>query len=245
MKPGPIYRKDSLGGSRSLGMVILLFATLSVLSLIVILNLYNLQSRVYLGGQIDYAGFLRLYDWMAAALLLLLLLSGPAYAYQSLHREKAEHSLELLLCTALRPVDIIAGKLLAIISNFGLLGLVCMPVLGTVMIYGGITGEEILLLCFVYMGLVVVVGALGLWTAVWFSGQFGAMLFAYGLLGASLALPGAAYYFLLQAWPLWQFVLMMMSVLLSVSALLLHFAVRGLKRSLHRELRLYAGAGGH
>ena len=74
----------------------------------------------------------------------LVLLIFPAFAATSISGERVEKSFDLLITTDLRPTEIVWGKFFGIFGNCCFFLLVTLPLLGTIILFGGV--EPILVL---------------------------------------------------------------------------------------------------
>ena len=143
MKRNPIYQKDELLSNRSPILPVLMLSTNAVLAFLVLINIYSVSGNAAQTGEIRYSAFLELYYILLLFLLILLL--APALSAPAISGERERKTLSLLLSTALRPVDIILGKLFSVLSSIFLLLLSTAPILACTLLYGGIRFPELFL----------------------------------------------------------------------------------------------------
>ena len=145
MKRNPIYQKDELLSNRSPILPVLMLSTNAVLAFLVLINIYSVSGNAAQTGEIRYSAFLELYYILLLLLFLLILLLAPALSAPAISGERERKTLSLLLSTALRPVDIILGKLFSVLSSIFLLLLSTAPILACTLLYGGIRFPELFL----------------------------------------------------------------------------------------------------
>lgn len=95
--------------------------------------------RAFGGGQ-DGAGLFRFVAWLAWGFVLF---EGVRQTADCVSSERREGTLGLLLLTALRPRDVVLGKLLPAALHTVYAVLAMMPVLGLALLLGGVTGGEL------------------------------------------------------------------------------------------------------
>lgn len=187
MKLNPIFRKDELTSARSLALPAMVTGLNTLFFLLVIGNLFYSTGVARSSGEVGYVSFLRIYYGGCLLELFLLQLYTPFSAAQALYGEKRSGQLALLLTTQLSSLEIVLGKLLSSLSSALFLSVTTLPILGTVYIYGGVTGIELLavLSAFLFTGLYGT--ALGLFFSGLFRSLTAAVVSAYAVLSVSLA----------------------------------------------------------
>lgn len=135
----PVYQKETMSSSRTVRLTATVMAFNIVLILVGLLQIELMvkNSRYY--GEMTYSSLLQMYMLVAAFEAAFLLFIVPALTAGSISGERERQTLDLLLCTRLRTVDIIVGKLLSCLSTVFVLIISSLPVLSLVYIYGGIS----------------------------------------------------------------------------------------------------------
>jgi len=134
----PVYHKETTSSSRTAHLTVIVMAFNLVLALVGCLQLELMVKNSVRYGGMAYSSLLELYTLVAAMEAAFLLFIVPALTAGSISGERERQTLDLLLCTRLRPVDIIVGKLLSSLSTVLVLLMSSLPVLALVYIYGGI-----------------------------------------------------------------------------------------------------------
>lgn len=146
----PIYQKETMISSRTTRLPAIVLAFNLILSLVGLLQLQLMVKNCSYYGEMDYSALLQMYTLVAAFEAAFILFIVPALTAGSISGERERQTLDLLLCTRLRPTDIVIGKLLSCLSTVFVLMVSSLPVLALVYIYGGIGLMDLamLFLCF-------------------------------------------------------------------------------------------------
>lgn len=136
--------------SRTTRLTAIVLAFNLILALVGLLQLQVMVKNSSYYGEMSYSSLLQMYTVVAAFEAAFILFIVPALTAGSISGERERQTLDLLLCTRLRPTDIVAGKLLSCLSTVFILMVSSLPVLSLVYIYGGIglTDLVMLFLCF-------------------------------------------------------------------------------------------------
>lgn len=151
MYKNPVYKRELATENRSLRFPVILMLFCSLLVLLGLFCLYFFTSQAEQTGCIDYSVMLKLYVLIVTAEFILIMFYIPLPAGMSISSEREQQQFDLLCLTALSPVQIILGKLGAILTTSLLLCIMGTPVFSLVFIYGGIQITDILLLLLVFM----------------------------------------------------------------------------------------------
>lgn len=135
----PIYQKETVTSSRTTRLTVIVLIFNLILALVGLLQLQMTVRDSSYYGSVPYASLLQMYTLVAAFEAAFILFIVPALTAGSISGERERQTLDLLLCTRLRPIDIIVGKLLSCLSTAFVLMLSSLPVLALVYIYGGIS----------------------------------------------------------------------------------------------------------
>ena len=134
----PVYQKETMTSSRTARLTVIVMAFNLVLALVGLVQLLLMVRNSSYYGEMNYSSLLRMYMLVASFEAAFLLFIVPALTAGSISGERERQTLDLLLCTRLRPIDIIIGKLLSCLSTVFVLIISSLPVLSLVYIYGGI-----------------------------------------------------------------------------------------------------------
>lgn len=102
------------------------------------------------------------YVVLAVIQFFLLIFIVPALTSGSISGERERQTLDLILCTKMKPISIITGKLFASMSQAILLVVSSMPVFAVVFMYGGISIFEVLELYLFYIVVAIMMGSIGI-----------------------------------------------------------------------------------
>lgn len=134
----PVYRKETMSSSRTIRLTAIVMAFNLVLAVVGLLQLELMVKNSGYYGEMNYSSLLQMYTLVAAFEATFVLFIVPALTAGSISGERERQTLDLLLCTRLRPIDIVIGKLLSCLSTVFVLMVSSLPVLSLVYIYGGI-----------------------------------------------------------------------------------------------------------
>lgn len=179
MKINPVYKKELKTSVRTakLSWTILGYnAALAVIALVAFYACFANRSRI------DYSEILTIYAFIACLEFGLILFVVPALTSSAISGERERQTLEILLTTTLKPIQIITGKLYASISEIVLLVLSSLPILSLVFTVGGIRMVDLVTLMVVCIITAIFVGAIGLWYSTVFKRTVPATVMTYGTL---------------------------------------------------------------
>ncbi|RZT02856.1 ABC transporter permease [Cuneatibacter caecimuris] len=162
MKANPVYLKESRSSLRSVRTIVILMAFNGLLAAAGILSLYIIVEQRRGTGVIYYSEFLQMYVVLAYMEMLFLLFIMPALTATSISGERERQTLDIMLCTKMKPVAIVIGKLQAAVATTFLILLSSMPVLALVFIFGGVQFIDLLYLMMVMFVIGCLVGSAGI-----------------------------------------------------------------------------------
>lgn len=168
MKMNPVYRQETMVGSRSLRLPLVILVFNSILALVALLDMYSMISQVRQTVEIQYSSFLSLYVFATSVEFVMLLFLVPAMTAGSISGERERRTLNLLLTTQMTAGDVVIGKLVANLSTILLLIVSSFPILALVFIYGGITILDVALLLLCYVTTAFLTGSIGVFCSAYF-----------------------------------------------------------------------------
>ena len=179
MKINPVYKKELKTSVRTAKMswtILVYNAALATIALFLFYACFANRSRI------DYSEILTIYAFIACLEFGLIVFVVPALTSSAISGERERQTLEILLTTTLKPIQIITGKLYASISEIVLLVLSSLPVLSLVFTVGGIRMMDLLTLIVVCIITAIFVGAIGLLYSTIFKRTVPATVMTYGTL---------------------------------------------------------------
>jgi ABC-type transport system involved in multi-copper enzyme maturation permease subunit len=105
---------------------------------------------------------LYLYVLLSQIQLFLILFITPAFTATAINGEKERQTFDLLLCSRLSAFSLIAGKLVAGLTNALLLVAASLPIFSLVFFFGGVSPLQVLAALLIYVATTVLVGSCGL-----------------------------------------------------------------------------------
>ena len=177
MKINPVYKKELKTSVRNIKMswtILVYNAILTVIALVAFYACFVDRSRI------DYSEILTIYVFIACLEFGLILFAVPGLTSSAISGEREKQTLEILLTTTLKPIQIIAGKLYASISQIILLVLSSLPILSLVFTVGGIRMVDLMTLMAVCIITAIFVGAIGLFYSTIFKRTTPSTVMTYG-----------------------------------------------------------------
>ncbi len=181
MNINPVLLKElkvRMRGWKAAGIIAAYLLTLSLVALFI---MYNTFMNPY-SSTIDPQVSIGSYTGLAIIQFILILFIVPALTAGAISGEREKQTLDLLLCTSLRPISIITGKLFASIGQTLLLIISSLPLFSAVFMFGGISIEEVLQLFGFYIVTAIAVGSIGIFFSACLRKTTAATVLTYGTL---------------------------------------------------------------
>src|SRR5437870_5306245 len=131
------------------------------------------------GGQLGVHAGTTIFRALTVWELVLVLFVAPALTAAAIAGERERQTLDLLLCTRVRPSTVVIGKLVASLLFAVLLLAASVPVFSTVFLFGGVELSQVVGVAAILGVTAVVIGALGLLCSAGLRRPTGATVFAY------------------------------------------------------------------
>lgn len=176
----PVYKKELKLSVRSIKTAIVIFAYNALLALIGLFSFYLTFEAGERYGSVNYGDILTVYLIMAVIEFGLVLFVVPAFTSGTISGERERQTLEILLTTNLRPIQIVLGKLASSISTVLLLAVSSIPVISIVFAVGGIGMEDLLQLLFLVLVTAIFIGSIGILFSALFKRTVPSTVFTYG-----------------------------------------------------------------
>lgn len=162
MKINPVYKKELKISVRTVKMALVLFFYNLLLGIIGLFAVHLSFEKKAMYGGINYSSMLTIYAIIAVLEICLVLFIIPGFTSGSISGERERQTLEILLTTKLRPLDIILGKLESSISSLLLVVFSSLPILGITFAVGGIHFFDLLQLMFLVIVTAIFIGTIGI-----------------------------------------------------------------------------------
>jgi ABC-2 type transport system permease protein len=179
MNINPVLLKElkvRMRGWRAAGIIALY---LLILALVALFIMYTNFMNPY-SSTIDPQVSIGAYTGLAVIQFILIMFIVPALTAGAIAGEREKQTLDLVLCTKLRPISIITGKLFASTSQTLLLIVASLPLFSTVFLFGGISIKEIIQLFGFYIVTAVTIGCIGIFFSTFLKKTTAATVFTYG-----------------------------------------------------------------
>ena len=159
----PIIEKEILARMRSWRAPVAISAFIFILSLVGWVALAIASAASNFGGSAVTPGIgLGMFAALMVTELVLVILLTPGLTAGAISGEKERQTLDLLLCTRVRPSAIVAGKLMSSVLFILLQVLVSVPLLCFVFLFGGVELDQVLVTTLVLMLTALAVGSIGI-----------------------------------------------------------------------------------
>ncbi|HOE56439.1 MAG TPA: ABC transporter permease [Bacillota bacterium] len=179
MNINPVLLKELKVRMRGWKAAGIIAAYLLILSLVALFIMYNAFMNPY-SSTIDPQVSIGAYTGLAIIQFILIMFIVPALTAGAISGEREKQTLDLVLCTRLRPISIITGKLFASTSQTLLLIIASLPLFSMVFMFGGISIKEILQLFGFYIVTAVAVGCIGIFYSACLRRTTAATVLTYG-----------------------------------------------------------------
>jgi ABC-2 type transport system permease protein len=179
MNINPVLLKElkvRMRGWKAAGIIALYLLVLTFVAMFIIYsNFMNPYSST-----IDPQVSIGAYSGLAIIQFVLIMFIVPALTAGAIAGEREKQTLDLVLCTKLRPISIITGKLFASTGQTLLLIVASIPLFSTVFLFGGISIKEIVQLFGFYIVTAVTIGSIGIFYSTLLKRTTAATVFTYG-----------------------------------------------------------------
>lgn len=179
MNVNPVLLKElkvRMRGWRAAGIIALYLLILSMVALFII---YTTFMNPY-GSSIDPQVSVGAYTGLAVIQFILIMFIVPALTAGAIAGEREKQTLDLVLCTKLKPISIVMGKLFASTSQTLLLIVSSLPLFSLVFLFGGISIKEVIQLFGFYIITAITVGCIGIFFSTCLKRTTAATVFTYG-----------------------------------------------------------------
>ena len=162
MKWNPVFRRDIKIQSRSVRTAVILVLFNFILSCVVLYNMFVVISQARRTAEIDYTRFMELYTAVSLAEFLMLLFITPTLTAAAISGERERRTFDLLLTTAMKPGEIVRGKLYSALAALLIIVISALPVQSVVFVYGGISALDMAEEVFCFGVVAAFAGAVGI-----------------------------------------------------------------------------------
>lgn len=179
MNMNPMLLKEikvRMRGWKAAGVVALYLAILALVALFIMFTTF----MNFYSSTVDPQVSIGAYTGLAVVQFILIMFIVPALTAGAISGEREKQTLDLVLCTKLRPISIIVGKLFASTSQIILLIVASLPLFSTVFLFGGISTKEIVQLFGFYIATAITIGCIGIFFSTYLKRTTAATVLTYG-----------------------------------------------------------------
>lgn len=181
MRINPIIKKELKLSARTPKLMILVVIFNTVLMAIGLgITFFIKESSLWM-GHIYFRYNIYTYIIITFIEYLLLFFIVPTITAGSISGEREKQTLDLLLTSGLRPINIITGKLLSAFANIMLVIISALPVIGITFIYGGISFRDIVITILSLFFSMIYIGSIGIFCSSVLKRTTFSTLLAYGI----------------------------------------------------------------
>lgn len=175
----PVFKKEILSKGRSWKntAMITLYSTVIVFCAIVAFKI--IEQETFYGYGFSPSTFQGLYITVSVIQIFLIGLLVPASTASSINGEKQRRTFDILICTKLKPLKIIQGKLLATIFQTVILLTLALPVFSCLFLFGGVEVLDLVKLMVFFVMTAVLVGSIGIYCSTSFKKSSVAIVISY------------------------------------------------------------------
>lgn len=181
MKINPVLLKElkvRMRGWKAAGIIALYLMVLTAVAVFIIYTVFTDPYTSSIDPQVSIGA----YTGLAVIQFILIMFIVPALTAGAISGEREKQTLDLVLCTRLRPISIITGKLFASTSQTLLLIIASFPLFSMVFLFGGISVKEIMQLFGFYIVTAVTIGSIGIFFSTHLKRTTASTVFTYGTL---------------------------------------------------------------
>lgn len=192
----PVFGKETKLQVRNIKFALTILFYNLILIAIAILG-FEMMFESGFGTYVNYSDAVYVYVALICLESFMVAFLVPSFTAGSIAGEREKQTLEILLTTTMRPIEIVWGKLMASICMVLLLVLSSLPVLSIVFTIGGVALLDLMQFVVLVFVAAVLIGSIGIWASALIKKTVPATVFSYGaiviLCGVTMLLVGLVY----------------------------------------------------
>jgi ABC-type transport system involved in multi-copper enzyme maturation permease subunit len=174
----PIIAREARTRMRSKRAAFILFCWLAALGVVAVLAYRSAANQSQSVAALAHSG-VTVFGALVAVVIALVMLLVPGLVGGSIAGERERQTLDLLLCTRVRPWRVVIGKLAASLAFMGFLLVASLPILSVVALLGGIAWGDILIVAGLGALTAVTIGSMSILFSAISRGPTGAIVCSY------------------------------------------------------------------
>jgi ABC-type transport system involved in multi-copper enzyme maturation permease subunit len=174
----PIIAREARTRMRSKRAAFILFCWLAALGVVTVLAYRSAADQSGSVAALAHSG-VTVFGALVAVVVALVMLLVPGLVGGSIAGERERQTLDLLLCTRVRPWRVVIGKLAASLAFMGFLLVASLPILSVVALLGGIAWGDILIVAGLGALTAITIGSMSILFSAISKGPTGAIVCSY------------------------------------------------------------------
>ncbi|MBQ4522778.1 MAG: ABC transporter permease subunit [Lachnospiraceae bacterium] len=163
MKINPILKKELTIGSRSIKMPVAIFFYDALLALCSFVILLIVRAQAFDGGNLNLKSLAYVFPILMCTQAVILYIMIPIITASSVSGERERQTLDIMLTTPVKPVQIITGKLATAIIQVFLFVFSSLPMISLAFLFGGINWVNIIYMLGIFLVISIFAGSIGIY----------------------------------------------------------------------------------
>ncbi|MDO4438641.1 MAG: ABC transporter permease subunit [Eubacteriales bacterium] len=146
MKVNPILKRDMMVQSRSYTIPLVISGINAVLFLVGLLGVFGVTARMQHSAENEYEAFISIYILVVMIWFGLIVLVAPSLTAGGISGERQTKTMDLMLITLMKPMDIIGGKIISSLWSIVVMLISCIPAMMIPLLFGGVSTMKTILI---------------------------------------------------------------------------------------------------
>lgn len=163
MKINPILKKELTIGSRSIKMPLAIFFYDALLALCSFVVLLIVRLQAFNSGSLDLKSLGYVFPILMCTQAVILYIMIPIITASSVSGERERQTLDIMLTTPVKPIQIIIGKLASAIAQVFLFVVSSLPMISLAFLFGGISWVNLIYMLGIFLIISIFAGSIGVY----------------------------------------------------------------------------------
>ena len=165
MKINPILKRDMMVQSRSYTIPFVISGINGILFLIGLLGVFGVTARMQHSAENEYEALLSIYILVVMIWFGLIVLVAPSLTAGGISGERQTKTLDLMLITLMKPMDIIGGKILSSLWSIIVMFISCVPAMMIPLLFGGVSTMRTVLIMLAMVPMILLFLSIGIFAS--------------------------------------------------------------------------------
>lgn len=165
MKINPILKRDMMVQSRSYTIPFVISGINGILFLIGLLGVFGVTARMQHSAENEYEALLSIYILVVMIWFGLIVLVAPSLTAGGISGERQTKTLDLMLITLMKPMDIIGGKILSSLWSIIVMLISCVPAMMIPLLFGGVSTMRTVLIMLAMVPMILLFLSIGIFAS--------------------------------------------------------------------------------